>query len=82
MSGKGFGLHFGRLLVTLGSLCLVVLGYLGEVGILTDPLGTSPGFSRLLMDFGSPLGPTLESFCRFSRNVDHKIAVRILGLFF
>ena len=36
MSGGGFGLHFGRLLVTLGSLCQVFLGYRKEVGILTD----------------------------------------------
>ena len=34
--GGGFGLHFGRLVVTLGSLCQVFLGYRKEVGILTD----------------------------------------------
>ena len=44
VSRGGFGLHVGRLLVTLGSLCQVFLGYQKEVGIWTDTLGTKPGF--------------------------------------
>ena len=42
--GGSFGLHFGRLLATLGSLWQVFLGYRKEVGIWTDTLGTKPGF--------------------------------------
>ena len=39
MSGGGFGLHFGRLLVTLGSLCQVFLGYRKEVGMFDGHRG-------------------------------------------
>ena len=41
--GEALGTIFGRLLVTLGSLCQVFLGYRKEVGILTDTLGTRLG---------------------------------------
>ena len=54
--GGGFGLHFGRLLVTLRSLCQVFLGYRKEVGILTDTLGTRPGFWKIVDGFWEPLG--------------------------
>ena len=56
VSGGGFGLHFGRLLVTLGLLCQVFLGYGKEVGILTDTLGTKPGFEWIFDGFREPRG--------------------------
>ena len=59
VSGEGFGLHFGRLLVTLGSLCQVFLGYQKEVGILTDAVGTRPGFREPL---GTNFGVILTTF--------------------
>ncbi len=41
--GGGFGLHFGRLLVTLGSLFHVFEGLREVVGFLTDLWGAHSG---------------------------------------
>ena len=44
VSSGGFGLHFGRLLVTLGSLFQVFFRYRKEVGISTDTVRPRIGF--------------------------------------
>jgi hypothetical protein len=46
------------------------------------PWGPDVDFSEFVMDFGSPLGPTLEAFRQLFRNMDHKIAVQIPELVF
>ena len=46
------------------------------------PWGPDLDFSRVLMVFGNPLGPTLESFCRLLRDLDHQIGAQFPELVF